>query len=465
VLFALHHPGALRSFEGVVRHLCGRGHRVTVVFGGKTDPLYRQAPIALDGALRACQVELDNFACEPMQRRKSWLLLASARELLNYANYLKPGHPAPGQAERVKPAVRRPFRKALKKRAVDRFLATEKARKILRQIELLIPSDRAVTRFLQAERPDVVIASPFIFILSQELEYVKAARALGIPTVVAVLSWDNLTSKGTFPVVPDWTFVWNAALAREATILHEIPEDKIFVTGAPVFDFWFEMKPCSDRASFCRKIGIDPDRPFLLYLCSSEFIAGDETLFVRKLAEVLPEHAGTRDVNLVVRPHPLNASIWKGFTARKVAVWPQRIEWVDVPAAKQEYYDTISHSAALVGINTSAFLEGTILGKPCVTVVDEHYQARQTGLGHFVHLLEGNFLEIAPSLAEAVSILGEILNGGDAKGEQRGRFVREFIRPRGIDRSASKIMGAAIEAIACRQSPSDWAARRGKDQA
>jgi len=82
-----------------------------------------------------------------------------------------------------------------------------------------------------------------------------------------------------------------------------------------------------------------------------------------------------------------------------------------------------------------------------------------------VHLLDGNFLEIASSLSEAVSILGEILNGRDAKREQRSRFVREFIRPWGIDRSASEIVAAAIEAIARHKSPGDWAAQRGEDRA
>jgi hypothetical protein len=465
VLFAFHHPGALRYFEAVVRHLCSMDHRVTVVYGDKKDPLYKQAPIALDSALNACQAELENFSCEPMLGRKGWLLLANARELLNYANYLRPEHPTPGQAKRAKPAVRRPLSKALKRSAVNRLLASEKARKILRQIEPLIPPDQAVTRFLRAERPEIVVASPFIFILSQELEYVKAARALGIPTVVAVLSWDNLTSKGTFHIVPDWTFVWNASLAREATVLHDIPEEKIFVTGAPVFDFWFEMKPSLDRSTFCTKIRIDPNRPFVLYLCSSQFIAGNETLFVRELAGVLAEHPRARGVSLVVRPHPLNALIWKGFEATNVTIWPEKVEWVDVPGAKQEYYDTIFHSAAVLGVNTSAFLEAAILSKPCLTVVDEHYRAKQTGLGHFMHLLDGDFLEIASSIPEAVSLVGEILNGSDAKREQRGRFVREFIRPWGMDRSASKIMAAAIEAVARHKSPVDWAAAGGEDRA
>lgn len=463
VLFAFHHTGALRSFEAVVRHLCSKGHRVTVVYGEKKDPLFRQAPIAIDGALKACQVELDEFTCGPMLVRKSWLLPAKARELLNYANHIRPEHPSPEQAKRYRPAFGRPLRKALKRRAFNRFLASEQTRKILRRIEPFIPPDRAVTRFLQAERPEILVASPFIFFYSEEVEYVKAARALGIPTVVAVLSWDNLTSKGTFHIVPDWTFVWNASLAREATMLHDIPHDKIFATGAPVFDFWFEMKPLLDRPTFCAKIEIDPQRPFILYLCSSAFIAGDETLFVRELAEVLAEHPRTRNANLVVRPHPLNASIWKGFKARKVTIWPERVAWVDVPEAKQEYYDTLFHSAALMGINTSAFLEAAILGKPCVTVVAERYRAKQTELGHFAHLLNANFLEVASSLPEAASIFGAILDGRDTKREQRDRFVHEFIRPWGIDRPASNIMAAAIEAIADHQRPYDWPAHIGQN--
>jgi len=73
-------------------------HRVTVVYGGKKDPLYRQAPISLDGALKACQVELHNFACEPDAGAQELVAPCQRPELLNYANYLRPEHPTPGQA-------------------------------------------------------------------------------------------------------------------------------------------------------------------------------------------------------------------------------------------------------------------------------------------------------------------------------------------------------------------------------
>jgi hypothetical protein len=445
IVLALHHPGAFRSLEGVVRNLCGSGHKVNVVYG------YMEKQIAVDRALKLCQTELRNFESEPILSRKNWLPLANVRELINYINYLRPHHPNPWQAERWKYTIIRHYKKALKKKTIYRVLKYPRMRQALKKVELVIPCDPAIKRWLEVKRPDLVVASPFIFPESQELEYVKAAEALKIPTVVVVLSWDNLTSKGTFHIIPDLTLVWNNVLAKEAMTLHDVPKDKIFVTGAPPFDFWFEMAPSLDRASFCSHLGIDPGKPFILYLCSSAFIAGDETTFVKEINRTLSENPNTREVNIVVRPHPLNASIWNGFRAENITVWPDGGEWVDVDSARQDYYNTIFHSTAVMGVNTSAFLEAAILNRPCVTVMTERYRSTQTGVGHFRHLLDGDFLKVANSYPEAASILATILTGSDSKEEQRRRFVREFIRPWGMNTSASKIMAIAIEAAALRE--------------
>jgi hypothetical protein len=42
----------------------------------------------------------------------------------------------------------------------------------------------------------------------------------------------------------------NNALTEEVTAYHDVPQDKIIITGAPVFDFWFEMKPTLGFHSF-----------------------------------------------------------------------------------------------------------------------------------------------------------------------------------------------------------------------
>ena len=445
VAFAIHHAGTFRSYDEVVRNLCSLGHHVTVLYGE------REKPISMDRALKSCLTQVESCDAGQMFVRKNWMRLANIRELVNCANYLRNGHPNPSHARRWINKVNQPIRFMAKTRMGMKLMAGSKIRQFLHAIEALIPADHSIIRWLKNKQPDVVFASPFISPVSRELEYVKAAKAIGIPTVVGVLSWDNLTTKGTFHVMPDWIMVWNEALAQEVVELHNAPPEKIFVTGAPVFDFWFEMHPSKGYAAFCSEVGIDSNYPFILYLASSPFIARDETPFVGEFAQRLLTSEKTKDISIVVRPHPTNASFWKTFTAKNVVIWPRGGEYVDVPEAKQNYFDSLFHSKAVIGINTSAMLEAAIVNKPCVTIMTENYRSTQRGVGHFKHLLDADFLEIAQGFTEAASIIGAILDGRDLKKEQRRRFVREFIRPGGMKTPASEIMAKAIEAAALRR--------------
>jgi CDP-glycerol glycerophosphotransferase (TagB/SpsB family) len=262
-----------------------------------------------------------------------------------------------------------------------------------------------------------------------------------------VLSWDNPTTKGTFHVIPDLTVAWNDPLVGEVEALHDVPRNKTFVSGAPTFDFWFAMSPSSDFKGFAERVGIDRFKPFVLYLCSSNYIAANEHLFVSEFARTLKENPKTKDIGVVVRPHPLNASIWHNQETQDMVIWPRAGEWVDSPQAKQDYFDTIFHSQAVVAVNTSAFLEAAILDKPCITVMTDDSKSKQAGLGHFQHLMNGGFLEIATSYSEAATLVADIFIGRDSKQAQRQRFVREFIRPRGIHRPASQILADVIEAL------------------
>ncbi len=449
ILFCLHHLGAFRSFDNVIRLLCGRGHRVTILHGEE------QKSAVMDRALKACKSEVDGCDSGPLLIRRDWGKLANVRELVNCLNYLRPGHPNPHLVKRFAPYVHNPWRKwmrkALKKPTSQKLIASTTTRNFLKRLEKITPCDPGIRQWIRRNEPEVVVGSPLVFPDSRELEYIKAARHFGIPTVGVVLSWDNLTTKGTFHILPDWTVVWNHAIVEEAVTLHDVPRDQIIVSGAPTFDFWFTLGTSVDFTGFAERVGLNPMRPFILYLCSSHFIAQNEHLYVAEFDKALKANPKTKDISLLVRPHPLHASIWRDCKTADLAIWPQTGEWVDVLRAKQDYYDTIFHSQAVVGLNTSAFLEAAILDKPCITVMTDDSKSKQAGLGHFQHLVNGGFLEVATSYSEAASIIAAILNGRDVKRAQRQRFVREFIRPRGIHKSASQIMAELIEAVGARK--------------
>src|SRR5919198_780043 len=59
--------------------------------------------------------------------------------------------------------------------------------------------------------------------VSEEIDLLKSARRLRIPTGICVGSWDKLTNKGMIKFVPERVFVWNDVQVREAVELHAIP--------------------------------------------------------------------------------------------------------------------------------------------------------------------------------------------------------------------------------------------------
>ena len=85
---------------------------------------------------------------------------------------------------------------------------------------------------MTARSADVILVSPLVGLGSAQSDWVRLAAELGIPSVLPVASWDNLTNKGVLKEIPGQTLVWNEAQAREAIELQGVPADRVVVTGA-----------------------------------------------------------------------------------------------------------------------------------------------------------------------------------------------------------------------------------------
>ncbi|MGH7718040.1 MAG: hypothetical protein ACREON_04250 [Gemmatimonadaceae bacterium] len=441
VLLAVGGSHFFRFLDGVTRRLCQGGHRVRVLHGGNRAE-------TSDRALVCCAAECEGFEyTEGLGGYNGSLkrVLFPASGLLTYSLYLRENHPSPVLANRNLRFIPRRLRPFTRRQPVRRVLASDSARSALRQIVRFTPPDRGVVRTLEEEKADVLVATPFVYHpMAQEIEFVRAARALGIPAIVAVASWDNLTTKGAFPVVPDLTLLWNEPLAQEATELHGIPPDKIGICGALPFDYWFDMRPSGDRGAFCRRVGLDPQRPFVAYLCSSGLAGPPEDTLVRELMRALGTDAGTRDIQVLVRPHPFYASIWEDFEEPNATLWPPGGELPDVEGARQDYYDSLFFSSGAVGLNTSAFLEAAIIDRPCISIISDAYQRDQGGRGHFRHLAHAGFLEFAHGVGDAVRRVRRMVNGADDRAAERRAFVRSFIRPLGLDTPAREVAAQMV---------------------
>jgi hypothetical protein len=470
VLFVMNTPGFLRYYDETVEALLEHGHEVVLGF---TDARLR--PEALD--LLADRPRRPGIAGQLPARADGWMAVAAPlRALIDFGRYLDPRF-ARATWLRDRRRTKLLQYERLARLVGDRDTLPAPLVKALMvaglRCEAAIPSDPAIEAVLREHRPDVVLISPLVTGASPQTDYVKAARALGLPCGVCIASWDNLTNKGIVRVVPDRLFVWNEAQREEAVSLHRVPAERIAVTGAQPFDRWFGRAPTASRQEFCARVGLDPERPFVLFVGSTSNItdSGAEDAFVRRWAAALrasnePALAG---VGALVRPHPDRRGAWT--TAEQAGpsaiVWPPERPNSVLPAARGEYFDSLYHAAAIVGINTSAMVEGAIIGRPVLTVRLPEFEQSQEGTLHFAHLLpdNGGPLFVAESLEAHASQLAMLLDDPAPAHERDRRFAETFIRPHGLNAPATAVLVAGIEALADvrvrvrRARPDDWLLR------
>jgi hypothetical protein len=134
-----------------------------------------------------------------------------------------------------------------------------------------------------------------------------------------------------------------------------------------------------------------------------------------------------------------------------VAIWPRAGALPVTDEARADFFDSLAHSAAVVGINTTAMIEAAIVGKSVLTVLSAEF-AQESTL-HFDYLLDenGGFLHVAASLDEHLRQLAHVLGKDAAGAERRRRFVESFVRPHGLDRPATPIFADAVEELATLQ--------------
>ncbi|MGI9111673.1 MAG: hypothetical protein ACR2GT_05695 [Gaiellaceae bacterium] len=459
ILMVIQHFNFFRNLDLVVRELDARGHEVVVLHGTRDDAKTRaklatkkKRMIHMGRGIELAASELAavtvGYRPEPPERWQKRLRVG--RQLISRSIYLRRGHPSP---ERVTEAMEKtlpPRLQRLVQSGAGRFLLGRRvALTAWRRIERMSPPSRTLVSLLKEVDPDVILVSPTVWPKTPvEADYLRTGRALGIPTIGYVNSWDNLTSKGTIHVVPDLFVVWNEALAGEAAELHDISRERIRITGAPHLDRFFELQPSASGPEMCGRMACDPERPYVVYLSSSRTLIADEVSVAKGLADALARQFPDAAPTLVVRPHPTNAAPWDDCAHPGLVVYPRDGDQADTSESWQQYYDQLAGAICVFGLNTTAFLEAVVADRPCLTIVADEFHPTQGRTGHFRHLLAGDFLEVCQDAEGVAARVARILEGEDEKASGRQSFVRSFIRPCGGGRQASLEVVDAIEKAA-----------------
>jgi FkbM family methyltransferase len=453
ILFQMPFPVYLRTYGSTIRLLADRGHRVLLSY----DRPQKRRDSSAD-AIEACEgIEL--VPPIPRASRRHEEAIAQLRVAADYVRYLDRRFAgSPYIRRRLDKYLRGPLR--VLTRVPYGFPFAPTGVRVLLAVERHVPSDEGIERAIAAHSPDAVVVTPLIGRTGGsrlQTDTVKAARRLGIPVGAAVATWDHLTTKGTIKTPPDRVFVWNEIQRRDAAELHFIPPDRVAVTGAQVFDRWFERAPSTSREDFLARMGLDQTDNYVLYVGSSPNIspAAAEIPFVRDWIARLRESGDPilQRLGVLVRPHPYNVEDWAAVDLgdAAAAIAPRRQP--ELPMTEDDealYFDSIHFASAVVGINTTAMVESFIQRRPVLTIRAPEFRETQDGTIHFRHLLSagGGAVQAASTLDEHVRQLRLAVEHPDRLHDGIESFLRTFVRPHGLDRPATPILADAIEELA-----------------
>lgn len=301
-------------------------------------------------------------------------------------------------------------------------------------------STREFDALFQRLQPDLVFNGSHIHGLAGELP-LRVAHRMGIPTAGFIFSWDNLTSRSRIFVPYDHFFVWHEGMQRELRRIYpEIGPGRIHVTGTPQFDYHFQDDYLLSRQELARRVGFDPERPYVFYTAGIAHHFFEEHRHVELVIRLLDELDLPEKPQLVVRTNVKDTSPEMTAIAERGlpdvyfprAAWEPR--WETPRPEDLPVYTSLLHHCAL-GINAASTvtLELLMLDKPCINLdFDPPGAELAPELGYSRHLLFDHYRPVAESgavmVARSEEDMAQMLRRGLTDPDELALRRQAFIR-------------------------------------
>lgn len=227
------------------------------------------------------------------------------------------------------------------------------------------------SHYLKHHRIDAVLSvTPYH---DQDALLLWAARALDIPSLTSVISFDNPTTRARMIVRSERVLVWNHHNADQLVRTYpDLTASQVGITGAPQFDLHHDPALVMDDQEWRDHLGIPQDRPVILYGAGAAHLVRNEPDLIRLVDSILPSLGGTTPF-LLVRRHPNQApeqwtELGQGLEHGAVVdpwapgsdpmrSWPTR----DDLAVQMSSF---AHSAVHVNVCSSMTLDGAVFDRP-----------------------------------------------------------------------------------------------------
>jgi hypothetical protein len=316
-------------------------------------------------------------------------------------------------------------------------------RKLSRTIECKINRSREVEKLLAQLKPNLlVLPNPFGI---EETVYLLHARELGIPVVCQMLSWDNITSKGTPLLMPDFFISWGPIMTQELVEIYDFPRDKIYECGVPHFDVYSQEGQFIPRDALLRELNLPWRQPYIFYGMVTAIHCPNEIEILTWLVDQVNKNAFAKPSSLVIRPHPQTVSGSYARSAKELeqlknlagprvavdvpSVLSEQLAW-DLPKSDMvRLASLLAGSAMCINANSTLCLDACMLDRPVINIAFdgsrelpyENSARRTLDYIHMAKLLALGGIRIARSFSEFETHINSYLY--DPHLERRGRMM------------------------------------------
>jgi hypothetical protein len=322
---------------------------------------------------------------------------------------------------------------------------------------------RSTTEFeklLEAIKPDLVFNGSHIHGFAGELP-LRVAKRMGIPTVGFIFSWDNLTSRSRIFVPYDFYLVWHEHMQRQLLCVYpKVKPSHVFITGTPQFDFHFNSDFWLSRDALCKRIGIAPDRPFVLYTTGIMNHFYEEHRHVEMVIRLL------REIDVEPKPQLVVRTYVKGTSSEMLAL--EKKCFPDVvfrPGLWEEKWQTplyedlalytslLRHTSLGINAASTVSLELLMLDKPVINLDFDPPgtnlprcigYSRHIQFDHYKSVADSGAVMVARSEQDMEQMLYRGLTEPEADTERRRDFIQKMFDHQLDGRAGQRVAEALI---------------------
>jgi len=263
------------------------------------------------------------------------------------------------------------------------FIINKLIKSIIKYMAPTLFNNQVVKKQLKSMDIHHVICTSINLRFSIEEFYLATANSLGIPVYYNVLTWDNLSTKGTFLNKPTMIFSWNEKQKQQLLRYHKCEDVKIGVVGSLYFEKWINIKEqLHSTVALTEK-----NFSYVLYLGSSANIIGDESNIIQSLSIIIDRINNNNNNNmlkLLFKSHPAKPLLVNEYFNCE--------EWNEFGLCEDknnelEFAKLLSSASCIFGVNTSAMIDASFVSNNVYSLTHT-MKSRQINILHFEEMCE-----------------------------------------------------------------------------